>query len=255
METEQDRIAFASRVILENIGIEVKITDENYLDDMLRKFNGGFPSTKEFSDYARKTIDGIDFHTDFDNALMCCYEREEILFKTLEKHLVADRLSRKFEGTDYVEDFFQFSISTLNRRKSRAGLALENHIEFLFQQNKIKYDRTPITENKSKPDFLFPGVTEYRDPNIDSINLTMLGVKSTCKDRWRQVLSEAKRIEIKHLLTLESAISVNQTDEMREKMLQLVVPKKIIGTFKFEQQKWLFTVTDFMKLVKDRQNK
>jgi hypothetical protein len=28
----------------------------------------------------------------------------------------------------------------------------------------------------------------------------MPGVKSTCKDRWRQVLAEADRIDHKHLL-------------------------------------------------------
>jgi hypothetical protein len=30
----------------------------------------------------------------------------------------------------------------------------------------------------------------------------MLGVKTTCSDRWRQVLAEADRIQLKHLLTL-----------------------------------------------------
>jgi hypothetical protein len=152
-----------------------------------------------------------------------------------------------------VDDFFDYSKSTQNRRKSRAGLALENHIEFLFQKNNIRYDRTPITENKSKPDFLFPGIKEYKDQKFNSINLTMLGVKSTCKERWRQVLSEADRIETKHILTLESAISVNQTDEMQQRLVQLVVPQKNIETFRPEQQKWLFTVTDFMKLVREKQ--
>lgn len=47
------------------------------------------------------------------------------------------------------------------------------------------------------------------------IACTMLGVKSTCKDRWRQVLSEAKRIDNKHLATLEPGISENQTAEMQ----------------------------------------
>jgi hypothetical protein len=253
LETEQDRIAFASRVILESIGIDVEISDENFLDNMLRKFNGFFPSTREFSVYARTTLAEIDFFSDYDNVLMACYEREEILFRTLEKHIVAERLSRGFNGVDCVDDFFQFSISAQNRRKSRAGLALENHIEFIFQKNNIRYNRTPITENRSKPDFLFPSIREYKDQMFSSLNLTMLGVKSTCKDRWRQVLAEAERIETKHILTLESAISVNQTDEMKQHSLQLVVPKKIIGTFKPEQQEWLFTVTDFIKLVKSRQ--
>jgi hypothetical protein len=253
LETEQDRIAFASRVVLENIGIEVEISDKNFLDNMLEKFNGSFPSTREFSAYARTTLTGIDFFSDYDNVLMACYEREEILFRTLEKHIVAERLRTGFNGDDGVDDFFQFSISAQNRRKSRAGLALENHIEFIFQKNNIRYDRTPITENKSKPDFLFPGIKEYKAQSFNSINLTMLGVKSTCKDRWRQVLSEADRIETKHVLTLESAISTSQTDEMIQRSVQLVVPQRIAETYKPEQQKWLYSVTDFIKLIKGRQ--
>jgi hypothetical protein len=253
LETEQDRIAFASRVILENIGIKVEIGDENFLDEMLKRFGGSFPSTREFSEYARTTLKNIDFLSDYDSALMDCYEREEILFRTLEKHIIAERLSKGFSGTDYVDDFNQFSLSIQNRRKSRAGLALENHLEFLFQKNKIRYNRNPVTENKSKPDFLFPGIKEYKDLTFNAINLTMLGVKSTCKDRWRQVLTEAKRIETKHVLTLESAISINQTNEMKHNSLQLVVPQKIHSTYKPEQQKWIFTVSDFIDLVKQKQ--
>ena len=90
---------------------------------------------------------------------------------------------------------------------------------------------------------------------FDVLNLTMLGVKSTCKDRWRQVLTEAKRINKKHILTLESAISVNQTNEMKQAALQLVIPKEIHSTYRQDQRQWLITVNDFMKLVTDRQKR
>ena len=53
----------------------------------------------------------------------------------------------------------------------------------------------------------------------------MLGVKSTYKDRWQQVLAEANRIETKHILTLESTISTGQTDEMQRHLLQSIVPE------------------------------
>jgi hypothetical protein len=82
----------------------------------------------------------------------------------------------------------------------------------------------------------------------------MLGVKSTCKDRWRQVLSEADRIEKKHLLTLEAAISTNQTDEMKSKQLQLVVPEKIHESFTKNQQEWLLDIQTFIETVKLKQN-
>ena len=119
-------------------------------------------------------------------------EREEILFRTLEKHLLADRLSRGFANDS--EGFLQFSLSVLNRRKSRVGLALENHLELVFAQNMIGYDRAPLTEGKARPDFLFPGGKEYRNTSFESQLLTMLGVKSTCKDRWRQVRFILQRI-------------------------------------------------------------
>ena len=82
----------------------------------------------------------------------------------------------------------------------------------------------------------------------------MLGAKSTLKDRWRQVLSEAERIEAKHLLTLEPGISENQTTEMQAKKLQLVVPRSLHATFRPPQQAWLMDLSGFLKVVKARQN-
>ena len=123
----------------------------------------------------------------------------------------------------------------------------------MFRECGIRYSRTPVTENKSKPDFIFPGENEYHNQNFDSLRLTMLGVKSSCKDRWRQVLSEAGRIERKHLLTLEAAISKGQTDEMQSKNLQLVLPRMLHSTYSEEQQNWLMDVAAFTELVMKRQ--
>ncbi len=81
----------------------------------------------------------------------------------------------------------------------------------------------------------------------------MLGAKSTLKDRWRQVLSEAKRIDNKHLLTLEPGISENQTEEMQAKRLQLVVPRRLHGTYRLTQQAWLMDVAGFLSIVRERQ--
>ncbi|HQS03438.1 MAG TPA: type II restriction endonuclease [Halothiobacillus sp.] len=106
---------------------------------------------------------------------------------------------------------------------------------------------------KSKPDFLFPGVVAYQDPSFSPLKLTMLGVKSTCKDRWRQVLAEADRIETKHLLTLEAAISTQQADEMNARKVQLVLPKGLRSTYTQAHQNWLMDLSDFTELVRTRQ--
>ncbi len=252
LETEQDRIAFASRLILENIGVVVEPPPQTHLEDMLGRFDGGFPSTREFSAYARSTVPDVNPADGQDTALMAWMEREEILFRTFERHLIGDRLSKGFQ--DDVDSFISFSLSVQNRRKSRVGYALENHLESVFAATGIRYTRTAATENKSKPDFLFPGVTEYRNPHFNPLRLTMLGVKSSCKDRWRQVLAEADRIDDKHLLTLEGAISTHQTSEMAAKRLQLVLPRGLHETYTPTQQAWLMDVEAFIKLVQHRQN-
>src|SRR5690606_22323981 len=136
----------------------------------------------------------------------------------------------------------QFSLSVQNRRKSRAGLAFENHLAFIFGSTGVLFSNQNKTERNNKPDFIFPGIKEYRDLNFQSTLLTMLGVKTTAKDRWRQVISEADRIWPKHLITLEPAISKNQTDEMISQKIQLVLPKEIMSTYSNEQQKQLISL-------------
>ncbi len=251
LETDQDRLAFASRLILENIGVVVEETEETFLDAMLQKFGGAFPPTREFSAYARSTLADVKPQDGQDAAVMVWMEREEILFRTLERHLIADRLTAGF--ADDVDSFIQFSLSVQNRRKSRVGYALENHLQLMFDECGIRYSRGATTEGKAKPDFLFPGQAEYRDPAFSPLRLTMLGVKSSCKDRWRQVLAEANRIDHKHLLTLETAISTNQTDEMHAKQLRLVVPRSLHSTYTPAQQTWLMDVAAFTDLVRERQ--
>lgn len=254
LESEKDRIAFASRFVLEQLGIKVEEREDTYLEDMLRCFHGSFPSTKIFSNYARSTINDIDPLLDsLDSVLMSWMEREETLFRTFEKYLIAERLTQGFD--DDVDGFIKFSLSVQNRRKSRVGQALENHMEQIFLAHNILHDRAKTTENKSKPDFIFPSIKKYHDEKFDATLLTMLGAKSTCKDRWRQVLAEANRIEFKHLLTLEAAISENQTNEMIFNKLQLVVPDSLHNAYTLSQQKWLMNINDFISLLFERQKR
>lgn len=256
LETDQDKINFASRTILEAIWIEIELdkTYENYLDEMLKKFNGNFPTTKIFSEYARWIvgIDTIHWQTS-DTILMLYMEREEILFRTLEKYLLWDRLSKGFIDDSWVPDvewFVDFSLWVQNRRKSRVGAWFENHIEYIFQLKNVQYTTKVITENKSKPDFLFPSIEAYRDWSYPHSKLNILWAKTTCKDRWRQVLSEADRVETKHLITLQTAISEAQTNEMRSRSLQLVIPRKLHETYNKNQQDWLMSLDGFIDLVK-----
>lgn len=251
LDSEHDRLALASRIVLENIGIEPKPPPDTYLEGLIARFAAGFPTTREFSDYARSTLPEVRPADGPDAALTAWMEREELLFRSFERHLIADRL---MQGFGDVDAFIAFSLSVQNRRKSRAGFALENHLASLLGTDGVRFARGAVTENRSKPDFLFPGTAEYRDPDFPTSRLTSLGVKSTCKDRWRQVLAEADRVEHKHLLTLEPAISTNQTDEMRARQLQLVLPHSLHDTYSTAQQAWLMDVSGFVKMLRERQD-
>jgi len=243
---------YFSSLILEKIGIFLEQPQDPLLDNILEKFPEGFPKTSDFSAFARSLVKDVDPLEDADAALTEWLDHEESLFRIFERHILGEKLQT---GFDNVDNFIEFSLSVQNRRKSRAGYAFENHLRHLFDCLGVKYSYNKVTENKSKPDFVFPSIQEYHDRIYPVRLLTMLGVKTTCKDRWRQVLTEAKRIKNKHLLTLEPSISTDQTNEMKANRLQLVVPGTILNTFTVEQQCWLMNVTDFSKTVLDRQRK
>ncbi len=122
----------------------------------------------------------------------------------------------------------------------------------MFKEHEIQYSRNKTTEGNSRPDFIFPGIAEYNDDSFSDEKLTMLGVKTTCKDRWRQVLVEAQRIEDKHLATLEPGISESQTDEMISQRVRLVLPGMIHETYNEKQQDWLMSIEDFISFVKSK---
>lgn len=254
-EIDQDdrEMDFASRAILDALEIEITDVSDEGLDEVIKKYGVDFPSTADFSDFARSKAAPISALESPDEALMLWMTKEEELFRALEKHIISKRIKEGFDEGNDVDSFISFSLSVQNRRKSRAGFALENHLECIFKESKIMYSRGKETENKAKPDFLFPGVSFYHDSSFPIDNLSMLGVKTTCKDRWRQVMSEAAKIPLKHLLTLETSISTNQTDEMRANDVQLVIPSSLHSTYQVSQQSSLMHLYQFLILAQERQ--
>ncbi len=243
------------KMLLEELGVHTfdETEIQNDLQMLLDRFPDRFPKTVEFSSLARESV-RIDCLDDPDGALLGWMEREEALFRAYERHQVAMRLRQGFgsDGDD-VDEFIAFSLSVQNRRKSRVGHAFENHLGFLFQEHGLPFEQgsgTRVTENRAKPDFLFPDFKSYHDLDYSAERIFLLGAKTTCKDRWRQVLSEGDRLKRKYLATLEASISTSQTDEMRAKELQLVVPAPVHASYHESQREWLYTMSDFMAEIK-----
>lgn len=242
--------------VAESAGLEIEEDPyDNWLELMLDRFGPKFPKTRELSSLALETL-GQDINAIEipDESLVRLIDREEEMFRQLERHIVSGQLRDKAETwANDVDEFMQFSLGVHNRRKSRAGHALENHLEWIFLENGIQHQRGAHTENRSKPDFLFPGSEKYKDPHWPAGQLTMLGVKTTCKDRWRQVLNEAQRIPEKHLLTLQPGISEHQTNEMAAASLTLVLPRTLHETFTLSQTGSMMDLQGFLHLLKGRQ--
>ncbi|MCA5933088.1 restriction endonuclease [Pectobacterium versatile] len=247
------------RMLFEDLGIELEESEsknDNLLEILLRRFPNGFPKSKEFSSLAWEQTPGEPLYEP-DETLMLWLEQEEKLFRTYERFEVAKKLARGFgENGDNVDDFIDFSLSVQNRRKSRVGFAFENHLNYLFSLHGLKFQQGSsknTTESKSKPDFLFPDFSAYHDPFFPQEKLRLLGAKTTCKDRWRQVLAEGDRIGRKHLITIQPGISEQQLTEMKNKSLQLVVPYSVQSVYPVSFISDLQSVVDFIAEIKNIQ--
>lgn len=168
------------------------------------------------------------------------------LFKTLENNRYSQRIKTPYAT---VEELVETANTILNRRKSRAGKSLEHHLAEIFSIFALAYSMQPVTEDNKKPDFIFPNVEAYLNPNYDDKKLVMLASKTTCKDRWRQILNEADRIKTKHLFTLQQGISKNQLEEMYKYNVCLVVPEPYLTSFPQEFRERILTLDSFVKNV------
>ena len=182
-----------------------------------------------------------------DDRILNRRECEYAFFRAVERAHVLPLIESGFSD---IDTFVNVANSVLNRRKSRSGRSLELQIKNVLDEEGFEhysYDQT--TEGKSKPDFIFPSIEAYHSPATHKDELRMLAVKTTLKDRWRQILKEANRIEVKHLMTLQEGVSLPQFEQMREEGVRLVVPKKIHKKYPEEIRSELCTFTDFYQEV------
>lgn len=189
------------------------------------KFGNSFPTTRKMSEFARQNANTTG---NPDKDLVNWLSREEELFRALEKIILEEKIE---EGFKSVDDFTALALSFMNRRKSRMGHAFQNHLEAIFIKEDIKFEPQIITEDKHKPDFIFPDAASYRNQGFKRENLTFLGAKSSLKDRWRQILNEAARIDRKHLCTIQQNTSQNQLNEMEKEKVILVVPEPLASNY------------------------
>ncbi|EES3526902.1 TPA: type II restriction endonuclease, partial [Escherichia coli] len=86
----------------------------------------------------------------------------------------------------------------------------------------------------------------YHNVEFPVENLRMLAVKTTCKDRWRQILNEADKIHQVHLFTLQEGVSSAQYREMKDAGVRLVVPSTLHKKYPEAVREELITLGAFI---------
>ena len=210
-----------------------------------------FPSGEQI---IRKTVElRADNALNPDKRLLRRRECEFEIFRSVEEAVELPAVRAGFRS---IGEFMGRAQTILQRRKARSGRSLELHAKELFVEEGLKegtqfvHQPREADSGKRGPDFLFPSREAYSDPSFPSARLRMLAVKTTCKDRWRQILTEADRIKIKHLLTLQEGVSEKQFREMVGAGVQLVVPEPLKKTFPTSVQEHLQTMESFIADVR-----
>jgi EcoRII C terminal/Restriction endonuclease EcoRII, N-terminal len=222
-------------------------TEDECLDRNFRKFVAeldGFPKGEVFSRAAREFVQQCVAKAaaqTWDDALVRWMTAEYQLFRMAERQICQPDISRTFRD---VDDFLETAARVMNRRKSRAGRSLENHVDEVLTSAAIPHDMRPDLDGR--PDVLIPGRAEYLDQSYPVEKLCVVGVKTTCKDRWRQVLNEAKRVPTKHILTMQPGISTNQLAEMNAAGVTLIVPAKLQKEYPRDRPITMLTVEEFV---------
>jgi EcoRII C terminal/Restriction endonuclease EcoRII, N-terminal len=208
-----------------------------------------FPSGEEI---IRKAVElRPDASMDCDRRLLRRRDCEYEIFQSVEEAVELPLIQQGFQG---IEQFVSRAQSILQRRKSRSGRSLELHTRQIFIEDGLRegldFEHQPESEDGKSPDFLFPSSALYRDSSFPTSRLRMLAVKTTCKDRWRQILNEANRVDKKHLLTLQEGISETQFREMVAARVQLVIPAPLKDRFPASVQPHLQSLESFIADVR-----
>ncbi|MBQ9061428.1 MAG: restriction endonuclease [Eubacterium sp.] len=235
--------------------VSPELREKNAIDAFISGLQVEFPATKDMSAAARAIQYNVFMNrklvlTDPDSMLLLWAEEEYRLFRAIEHARYGETIARGFSS---VDDFIVVANKVLNRRKSRAGKSLEHHLAAIFDENSISYTAQAITEGNKKPDFLFPSIEAYHDPMFSVEKLCVLASKTTCKDRWRQIINEADRLrdENKYLCTMQQGISAAQMDEMQSEKVILVVPKQYHSSYPKDRRDRIWTIRKFVNYVKE----
>ena len=246
--TETNHMIDTSAVLPET---QERIAIQKFIDTLTVEFPLSDVMSAAARDIQNRVYNHLEYiRTNPDRKIIEWTNTEYALFRAIEHARYGDKISHGFAT---VDEFITMANMVLNRRESRAGKSLEHHLSAIFDGNDIQYTAQAVTEGNKKPDFLFPSQAAYHNATFPTDKLISLAAKTTCKDRWRQVINEADRLRglPKYLCTLQQGISPAQMDEMQAENVILVVPRPYIVSYPADRRDRIWTVTKFVDYVRE----
>ena len=210
--------------------LEISPPDRSDEQWLLERFDGEmpseFPDTLTMARLAHERVGRDPRDVDADEILKLWLTTETDLFMILERA----EGERRIAACTTFDAHVSTVLSILQRRKARRGRSLEIHLEALFTARELPYERQVETEPGSTSDFILPGIAAYRA--LDGANgreggVLHLGAKSTARERWKQVLSEASRLRRRNLATLDPQLSDASLTAMVEHDVIPVMPARL----------------------------
>jgi len=148
----------------------------------------------------------------------------KLLYPLRQPDGIASVAKMSTQGFSGLSEIFK---SIRGARASRAGAALENHLSRMLSDGLIPFEDQVLLDNNKKPDFILPSASVYNQIGTSRkpSDVIVLTAKTTVKERWKQILSEGRKVNKWYLMTLDRTIGDRKLREMESEGVVLVVPE------------------------------
>jgi len=164
--------------------------------------------------------------------------------RTLSQQALVAAIAAKAEDIRGIFKSMQNSIFAL------AGNCFQNYLRLWLDAFGIPYEPQEPVDGARTPDFVLPGIEFYFSKDREPDDAILLAAKTSCRERWQQILAEGRRVETHHLATLDSAIPGRTLKKMQADRVIVIVPephKKQLEHYRSATN--VFDYSAFMKVV------
>jgi hypothetical protein len=174
-------------------------------------------------------------------------EAETAIYFDIERRVQSRRLEElQSQGAD-LTTITAFIMSTLQSRRSRRGRSLQNHFAILLRREAVPFSEECETEPGERVDFVVPSCQKYHDLSFPAARLRSIGCKTTARERWRQLLNEARRVPERWLLTFDSELTSETIASITAAGIRIFLPAPIIAaSYRANDRSYLGTIQEMV---------